>query len=64
MGDANDVSTLQLQKFNDFRVAQETIRTLTERLSYAFLNNSAIRRDAERVTAEEYEGHTKNSKLH
>ena len=53
MGDANDVSTLQLQKFNDFRVAQETIRTLTERLSYAFLNNSAIRRDAERVTAEE-----------
>jgi hypothetical protein len=53
MGDANDVSTLQLNKFNDFRVAQETIRSLTERLSYAFLNNSAVRRDAERVTAEE-----------
>ena len=53
MGDANDVSTLQLQKSADFRVAQETIRTLSERLSRVFLMNSSVRRQAERVTAEE-----------
>ena len=53
VGDAQDVSTLQLQKSADFRVAQETIRTLSERLSRVFLMNSSIRRDAERVTAEE-----------
>ena len=52
-GDANDVTTLQVQKYNDFRVAQETASTITERLSFAFLLNSAIQRNAERVTAEE-----------
>ena len=52
-GDDNDVSTLQLQKSADFRVAQETIRSLSERLSRVFLMNSSVRRDAERVTAEE-----------
>jgi len=52
-GDDQDVSTLQLQKSADFRVAQETIRTLGERLSRVFLMNSSVRRDAERVTAEE-----------
>ena len=52
-GDDQDVSTLQLQKSADFRVAQETIRTLAERLSRVFLMNSSVRRDAERVTAEE-----------
>lgn len=52
-GDANDVSTLQLQKFNDFRVAQETARNIEERLAFAFLLNSSVQRNAERVTAEE-----------
>lgn len=52
-GDANDVTTLQANKFNDFRVAQETMNTITERLSYAFLLNSSVQRNAERVTAEE-----------
>ena len=52
-GDDQDVSTLQLQKSADFRVAQEVIRTLSERLSRVFLMNSSVRRDAERVTAEE-----------
>ena len=52
-GDANDVTTLQANKFNDFRVAQETIRTITERLSFAFMLNSSVQRQAERVTAEE-----------
>tara|TARA_R110001632_G_scaffold119966_8_gene232550 strand:+ start:17 stop:1348 length:1332 start_codon:yes stop_codon:yes gene_type:complete len=52
-GDANDVSTLQVQKGGDFRVAMETASTITDRLSYAFLLNSAATRNAERVTAEE-----------
>lgn len=52
-GDAADVTTLQVQKYNDFRVAQETGARITERLSFAFLLNSAVQRNAERVTAEE-----------
>jgi hypothetical protein len=52
-GDANDVSTLQVQKAGDFRVAMDTMRTITDRLSYAFLLNSSVQRQAERVTAEE-----------
>lgn len=48
-----DVSVLQLQKYNDFRVALETISSINERLSYAFLLNSAVQRNGERVTAEE-----------
>jgi hypothetical protein len=52
-GVTTDVSALQLQKYNDFRVALETVNTINERLSYAFLLNSAIQRKGERVTAEE-----------
>ena len=52
-GVQNDVATLQLQKFNDFRVALETVNTINERLSFAFLLNSAVQRSGERVTAEE-----------
>jgi hypothetical protein len=52
-GNAADVTTLQLQKFNDFRVAQDTANQITQRLSFAFLLNSSVQRDAERVTAEE-----------
>jgi hypothetical protein len=52
-GDAADVSTLQVQKASDFRVALETARTINERISYAFLMNSSVQRQAERVTAEE-----------
>lgn len=52
-GDAADVTTLQVQKYNDFRVAQETAARITERLSFAFLLNSAVQRNADRVTAEE-----------
>jgi len=52
-GDANDVTTLQANKFNDFRVAQETMNGITQRLSYSFLLNSSVQRQAERVTAEE-----------
>lgn len=52
-GDANDVSTLQVQKSGDFQVALATAQNITERLSFAFLLNSSVQRQAERVTAEE-----------
>lgn len=52
-GAAEDVTTLQAQKFNDFRVAQETMNTISERLAFSFLLNSSVQRNAERVTAEE-----------
>jgi hypothetical protein len=52
-GDANDVSVLALEKYNDFRVALETAQRIEKRLEYAFLITASIQRDAERVTAEE-----------
>lgn len=52
-GDSNDVTTLQLDKFADFRVAMDTASAITDRLAYAFLLNSSATRNAERVTAEE-----------
>lgn len=52
-GSEQDVSTLQLQKSADFRVALETISKVEERLSFAFMLNSAVQRNGERVTAEE-----------
>ena len=52
-GDVNDVSTLQLQKSQDFRISLDTITQIRDRLSFAFLLNSSVQRNAERVTAEE-----------
>ena len=52
-GDSNDVTTLQLEKYADFRVAMDTASAITDRLAYAFLLNSSATRNAERVTAEE-----------
>jgi len=52
-GNAQDVSVLQLDKFNDFRVAQETMNGIKDRLGHAFLLTSGVVRNAERVTAEE-----------
>lgn len=52
-GNALDVSVLQMDKFNDFKVALETINKIEERLSYAFMLNSSIQRNGDRVTAEE-----------
>lgn len=52
-GNAQDVSVLQLNKFNDFRVAQETINVIKDRLGHAFLLTSGVVRQADRVTAEE-----------
>lgn len=53
VGTAQDVSVLQAEKFADMRIAFETTKSITDRLAYAFLMNTAIQRNAERVTAEE-----------
>lgn len=52
-GNAEDVSVLQVEKYNDFRIAYETIEAISQRLSFAFLMNTAVQRSGERVTAEE-----------
>ncbi len=52
-GNAEDVTTLQTNKQSDLQSAIEMSRDLTQRLSMAFLLNSAIQRNGERVTAEE-----------
>lgn len=52
-GDGNDVSVLQMEKYPDLQVTLRTIEMLEKRLSAAYLLQSAVQRDAERVTAEE-----------
>lgn len=53
LGQASDIDVLQIQKYNDLQVAQTQAKELTQQLSKVFLLNSAIQRNAERVTAEE-----------
>ena len=52
-GNAADVTVLQVAKAADLTVALQTMNTINERLSYAFLLTEASIRNAERVTAEE-----------
>lgn len=52
-GNAEDVTTLQVEKGADLAVANQTIARIEQRLAQAFLMTSAIQRNAERVTAEE-----------
>ena len=52
-GQAGDVSVLQANKFADFRIAFETMNRIETRLQFAFLLNSSVQRQAERVTATE-----------
>ncbi len=52
-GNASDVSVLQANKFNDFRVAYEMMGRIEQRLQFAFLLNASVQRQAERVTATE-----------
>lgn len=52
-GRADDVSTLQIEKQADFNIAFQVLQTITERLSFSFMLNAAVQRNAERVTAEE-----------
>lgn len=52
-GSREDVTVLQAEKYGDFRVAKEMVAELERRLAHAFILNSAVQRDGERVTAEE-----------
>jgi hypothetical protein len=52
-GNAQDVTFLQVAKFADFGVAQATAQNIEQRLSFAFMLNTAVQRGGERVTAEE-----------
>ena len=52
-GSRDDVSVLQAEKFYDLQTVEKAIGRLEERLAYAFLLNTAIQRQAERVTAQE-----------
>ncbi|MER8640995.1 portal protein [Mesorhizobium sp. M1252] len=52
-GRADDVSMLQFDKQADFQVAQTVLQDLISRLTHAFMMNSSVQRQAERVTAEE-----------
>jgi hypothetical protein len=52
-GSKDHVTCLQMEKSADFSVAERLIQSLTERISYGFLLNSAIQRNGDRVTAEE-----------
>lgn len=52
-GMPDDVKAFQLDKYADFRIANERIKDLTEQFSRIFLLNSSVQRSGERVTAEE-----------
>jgi hypothetical protein len=52
-GNTTDVSVLQSQKQADLSVASTVSNAIEQRLSFAFLMNSSVQRQAERVTAEE-----------
>jgi hypothetical protein len=53
VGNAEDVTVIQAQKQADLGVAQKQAQEIAQRLAYAFLLNTAVQRQAERVTAEE-----------
>ena len=52
-GSPNDVAFLQVQKGADFQVVAAQIQSLDQRLKTAFLMMDGVRRQGERVTAEE-----------
>jgi hypothetical protein len=52
-GDVKDVGILMLEKFMDFKIQKEVADGIEKRLEQAFLLNSSVQRQAERVTAEE-----------
>jgi hypothetical protein len=52
-GKIDDIQVLQVNKTLDLQITQSAIQSIEGRLSYAFLLNSAVQRNAERVTAEE-----------
>ncbi len=52
-GNAEDVTVLRLDKQQDFATAKDLLADFEKRLSFAFMLNTAIQREGERVTAEE-----------
>jgi len=52
-GSPDDIQALQVNKQADMSVAERQIASIIDRLSFAFLMNSAVQRNGERVTAEE-----------
>lgn len=52
-GNAADVTVLQSQKQADLGIASQVADSITQRLGFAFLLNTSVQRNAERVTAEE-----------
>lgn len=52
-GVEGDINAVQVAKFADFNVTQQTKNDLEQRISQAFLMQSSVTRNAERVTAEE-----------
>lgn len=52
-GGPNDVTVVQANKVGDLMYAKQMADGIEKRLELAFLVNSAVQRDAERVTAEE-----------
>ena len=52
-GRVEDIQILQINKTSDLQITEQAIQEISMRLSYAFLLNSAVQRNAERVTAEE-----------
>lgn len=53
IGQRQDIDSLQTDKQADMRIAHEAAKTISDRLSAAFLMNASVQRQAERVTAEE-----------
>lgn len=52
-GRPEDIVPMQLNKSNDLQYTATTQAQIEQRLNFVFLLNSAVQRDAERVTAEE-----------
>lgn len=52
-GRAADITTYQVEKYNDLTFVARKIDAIKQDLAYAFLLNTAIQRPGERVTAEE-----------
>ncbi len=52
-GKEGDVTTVQLDKINDIQIVENAVARFQNQIARAFLLNSSVPRDAERVTAEE-----------
>jgi len=53
MGELEDVGAIQLDKLSDMQLVELAIDRYTKQISRAFLLNTSVTREAERVTAEE-----------